>query len=236
MHKLFCIIGRTGSGKSTLVKKAANELGLKILKSYTTRPMRESESIENSDHIFISPDEVGQYRDDMVAYTERVNYCNFATKQQIMNADLYIINPSGYKELLKSTEKMDVELIPILINTSLISIISRVQESRNLETWMRNYLDERNEFTIFEHSNDAKYVIENNKDIYYAYEILELIINQELGKTIDIPDMLNEFQDSILDHLRMVDPMDENSVKETAYYITETLKNIMRESTYESAM
>ena len=44
MHKLFCIIGRTGSGKSTLVKKAANELGLKILKSYTTRPMRESES------------------------------------------------------------------------------------------------------------------------------------------------------------------------------------------------
>lgn len=236
MHKLFCIIGRTGSGKSTLVKKTANELGLKILKSYTTRPMRESESIENSDHIFISPDEVGKYRDDMVAYTERVDYCNFATKQQIMSSDLYIINPSGYKELLKSAEKMDVELIPILITAPLISIISRVQESRNLETWMCNCLNENDEFTIFEHSNDAKYIIENNKDIYYAYEILELIINQELGKTIDIPDMLNEFQDSILDHLRMVDPMDENSVKETAYYITETLKNVMRESTYESAM
>lgn len=236
MHKLFCIIGRTGSGKSTLVKKAANELGLKILKSYTTRPMRESESIENSDHIFISPDEVKKYRNDIVAHTERVNYCNFATKQQIMNADLYIINPSGYKELLKITKKMDVELIPILITTPLINIMFRTQNVRDPETWMRNYLDESNEFTIFEHSNDAKYVIENNKDIYYAYEILELIINQELGKTIDIPDMLNEFQDSILDHLRMVDPMDENSVKETAYYITETLKNVMRESTYESAM
>ena len=232
MHKLFCIIGRTGSGKSTLVKKIANELGLKILKSYTTRPMRESESIENSDHIFISPDEVGKYRDDMVAYTERVNYFNFATEQQIMNSDLYIINPSGYQELLKSTEKMDVELIPILITTSVINIIHRIQDVRDSETWVLNFLNENEEFTIFEHSNDAKYVIENNKDIYYAYEILELIINQELGKTIDIPDMLNEFQDSILDHLRMVDPMDENSVKETAYYITETLKNVMRESTY----
>ena len=232
MHKLFCIIGRTGSGKSTLVKKAADELGLKILKSYTTRPMRESESIENSDHIFISSDEVKKYRNDMVAYTERVDYCSFATKQQIMNSDLYIINPSGYKELLKSTEKMDVELIPILITAPLISVMNRVQESRNLETWMRNCLNENDEFTIFEHSNDAKYVIENNKDIYYAYEILELIINQELGKTIDIPDMLKEFQDSILDDLRMVDPLDEDSVKKTAYYITETLKDVMRESTY----
>lgn len=232
MHKLFCIIGRTGSGKSTLVKKAANELGLKILKSYTTRPMRESESIENSDHIFISPDEVGKYRNDMVAYTERVNYCNFATKQQIMNSDLYIINPSGYKELLKSTEKMDVELIPILITTPLINILYRIQDVRDPETWVRNYLNENNEFTIFEHSNDAKYVIENNTDIYYAYEILEFIINQELGKTVNIPNMLKEFQDSILDDLRMVDPMDENSVKETAYYITETLKNVMRENTH----
>lgn len=232
MHKLFCIIGRTGSGKSTLVEKAANELGLKILKSYTTRPMRESESIENSDHIFISPDEVGQYRDDMVAYTERVNYCSFAIKQQIMNSDLYIINPSGYKELLKSTEKMDVELIPILITTPLINIMFRTQDVRDPETWMRNYLNENNEFTIFEHSNDAKYVIENNTDIYYAYEILELIINQELGKTIDMPGMLKEFQDSILDDLRMVDPMDENSVKETAYYITQTLKHAMRENTH----
>lgn len=236
MHKLFCIIGRTGSGKSTLVKKAANELGLKILKSYTTRPMRESESIENSDHIFISPDDVGKYRNDMVAYTERVNYCSFATKQQIMNADLYIINPSGYKELLKSTEKMDVELIPILITTPLINIMARTQDVRDPETWMRNYLDENNEFTIFEHSNDAKYVIENHKDIYYAYEILELIINQELGKTIDIPDMLNEFQDSLLDNLRRVNPMDENSVKKTAYYITETLKDVMRENTYEGVL
>ena len=232
MHKLFCIIGRTGSGKSTLVKKAANALGLKILKSYTTRPMRESESIENSDHIFISPDEVKKYRNDIVAYTERVNYCNFATKQQIMNADLYIINPSGYKELLKITEKMDVELIPILINTSIINVIDRVRESRDPETWMLNCLNENEEFTIFEHSNDAKYVIENNKDIYYAYEILELIINQELGKTVNIPNMLKEFQDSILDDLRMVDPMDENSVKETAYYITQTLKYAMRENTH----
>lgn len=232
MHKLFCIIGRTGSGKSTLVKKAANELRLKILKSYTTRSMRNGESIENSDHAFISQNEVEKYRDDMVAYTERVNYCSFATKQQIMNSDFYIINPSGYKELLKSTEKMEVELVPILITTPLINIMARAQNSRDPETWMANYLNENDEFTIFEHSNDAKYVIENNRDIYYSYETLELIINQELGKIIHMPDMLQDFQSSILDDLRMIDPMDEKSVEKTAEYIIEALKDAMRENTY----
>lgn len=232
MHKLFCIIGRTGSGKSTLVRKVANELGLKILKSYTTRSMRVNETAENSDHIFISPDEVKKYREDMVAYTERVDYCSFATKQQIMNSDLYIINPSGYKELLKSTEKMEVELVPILITTPLINIMARTQNSRDPETWMANYLNENDEFTIFEHSNDAKYVIENNRDIYYSYETLELIINQELGKIIHMPDMLQDFQSSILDDLRMIDPMDEKSVEKTAEYIIEALKDAMRENTY----
>lgn len=232
MHKLFCIIGRTGSGKSTLVKKTANELRLKILKSYTTRSMRNGESIEDSDHVFISQNEVEKYRDDMVAYTERVNYCSFATKQQVMNSDLYIINPSGYKELIKSTEKMEVELVPILITTPLINIMVRAQNSRDPETWMANYLNENDEFTIFEHSNDAKYVIENNRDIYYSYETLELIINQELGKIIHMPDMLQDFQSSILDDLRMIDPMDEKSVEKTAEYIIEALKDAMRENTY----
>lgn len=40
--------------------------------------------------------EVEKYRNDMIAYTERVNYCSFATKQQILDNDFYIINPTGY--------------------------------------------------------------------------------------------------------------------------------------------
>ena len=43
MHTLYCIIGRTGSGKSTITKQAANKLNARILKSYTTRARRKNE-------------------------------------------------------------------------------------------------------------------------------------------------------------------------------------------------
>lgn len=56
MHTVYCIIGRTASGKSTITRLAANKLGMTILKSYTTRNKRKGEEI-NSDHIFISEKE-----------------------------------------------------------------------------------------------------------------------------------------------------------------------------------
>ena len=43
-HKIFCIIGRSASGKSTITNNVANKLGMKILKSYTTRTMRKEET------------------------------------------------------------------------------------------------------------------------------------------------------------------------------------------------
>lgn len=52
----------------------------------------------------------------MIAYTDRVGYCNFATKQQLLDNDFYIINPTGYYELKLKTKDMDIELVPIMVN------------------------------------------------------------------------------------------------------------------------
>ena len=104
-HKVFCIIGRTASGKSTIVNAVAKNLNLSVLKSYTTRARRKNEIGDNCDHTFISSDEVDKYKNDMVAYTERVGYCSFATLHQLMNSNLYIINPSGYSDLVDATTK-----------------------------------------------------------------------------------------------------------------------------------
>lgn len=35
-HKIFCILGRSASGKSTIAKEVAKQLGLTVVKSYTT--------------------------------------------------------------------------------------------------------------------------------------------------------------------------------------------------------
>lgn len=77
MHTLYCILGRTSSGKSSIAKEAAKKLNMTVLKSYTTRSMRPGETVDNSDHIFISPNDVEKYKPNMVAYTDRVGYCTF---------------------------------------------------------------------------------------------------------------------------------------------------------------
>lgn len=180
MHKLFCIIGRTGSGKSTLTKMVADELGLKILKSYTTRPMRANETEENSDHIFISPEEVEKYRDDMVAYTERVNYCSFATKQQIMESDFYIVNPSGYYELCEKTKDMDINLIPIDIVSSFVEIMKRILPRGECEVWMANCIKEDKEFRDYERKYFPRYFIGNEGNIENALSTFKEIVIEEL--------------------------------------------------------
>lgn len=46
MSKIFCIMGKSATGKDTIYKKLLqdNELGLRRIVSYTTRPIREGES------------------------------------------------------------------------------------------------------------------------------------------------------------------------------------------------
>ena len=104
MHTLYCILGRTSSGKSSITKEAAKKLNMTVLKSYTTRSMRPGETVDNSDHIFISPNDVEKYKPNMVAYTDRVGYCSFATKEQILNSNFYIIDPVGYIHLNSKQE------------------------------------------------------------------------------------------------------------------------------------
>lgn len=179
MHKLFCIIGRTGVGKSTITKMVADDLKMTILRSYTTRKMRDGETKENSDHIFIAPEDVERYRDDMVAYTERAGYCSFATKKQLINSDLYIINPSGLYELECKLKDADVELIPIYITLPYYQNVTNAIKRGDLPTWRKNYEKENQEFADFEDSKTIFYRVLNNTTIEDAAEKIKNIIKWE---------------------------------------------------------
>ena len=94
---MYLIVGRTGSGKDYLANRLAKE-GLKVVKSYTTRPRR----TENEDtHIFITPEEAKTYT-DKVATTVINGYEYFATATQVNESDVYIIDPNGVEELTKN--------------------------------------------------------------------------------------------------------------------------------------
>ncbi len=93
---IYLIVGRTGAGKDYLVSKL-KEHGLSVVKSYATRPKRDEN--ENT-HIFITPEEAKEYT-DRVAETTINGYEYFATRKQVEESDIYIIDPNGIKVLTK---------------------------------------------------------------------------------------------------------------------------------------
>ena len=182
IHTVYCVLGRTGSGKSTVTKEAANKLNMKVLKSYTTRQRRENETDENCDHTFISPDEVEKYRNDMIAYTERVGYCSFATKQQLLDNDSYIINPTGYYELKLKTKDMNVELVTIMVNVPYNDLRQRAKKRGDYDAWQANYIKESEEFSNFEKSHLVDYFILNDRSIEESVAKMVRIINKDKAK------------------------------------------------------
>lgn len=182
IHTVYCVLGRTGSGKSTVTKEAANKLNMKVLKSYTTRQRRENETDENCDHTFISPDEVEKYRNDMIAYTDRVGYCSFATKQQLLDNDFYIINPTGYYELKLKAKDMDVELVTIMVNVPYNDLRQRAKKRGDYDAWQANYIKESEEFSNFEKSHLVDYFILNDRSIEESVAKMVRIINKDKAK------------------------------------------------------
>lgn len=182
IHTVYCVLGRTGSGKSTVTKEATNKLNMKVLKSYTTRQRRENETDENCDHTFISPDEVEKYRNDMISYTDRVGYCSFATKQQLLDNDFYIINPTGYYELKLKTKDMDIELVTIMVNVPYNDLRQRARKRGDYDAWQANYIKESEEFSNFEKSHLVDYFILNDRSIEESVAKMVRVINKDRAK------------------------------------------------------
>ena len=182
IHTVYCVLGRTGSGKSTVTNEAANKLNMKVLKSYTTRQRRENETDENCDHTFISPDEVEKYRNDMIAYTERVGYCSFATKQQLLDNDFYIINPFGYYELKLKTKGMNINLVTIMVTVPFSDLRERTKKRGDFNAWQANYMQESEEFSTFEKSHLIDYFILNDRSLEESVAKLVRIINKDKAK------------------------------------------------------
>lgn len=95
MKKIYCIVGNSGVGKTTLVKELLKRHPhWKAVESYTTRPPRfEGEP----GHIFVTKEEMANLRRDnlLVTYAEYDGFEYGATADMINESDLYVIEPSG---------------------------------------------------------------------------------------------------------------------------------------------
>ena len=175
---VFLVLGRSGSGKDTLVNYMCHEYGLKKLKSYTTRPPRQN---EEDTHIFISPEDVQKYQDDIIAYTKIGEFEYFATKSQLKDINFYIIDPKGVQDLENIPNlKEEFSFIKLLIYLPEKERKKRIAlRGDSEEAFLKRQEGEKQQFDNFELQTDLFDYAICNMDLIEAQKELEHIVQFE---------------------------------------------------------
>lgn len=176
-HVVILVVGKSGSGKSSLIKRLCERANLTALQSYTTRPKR-SES--DNDHIFVSVEDYVRAKEngEIAIDTELAGNYYYSTVEQLYNADLYTINPEALDRLL------DMDLPNIRFVVVYISCPDNIREERAMKRGddkhkyrVRDFA-ERQEFRKFVSEEKWNYVI-NNLDFPKSYSLLRWISQVE---------------------------------------------------------
>lgn len=175
---IFLVCGRTATGKSSIVHKVCDETGLSYVKSYTTRLMRDSEK-EESDHLFISPEDVDLYKDKMAAYTKIGDYEYFTTFDVLDKADFYVIDPKGIAELrMRCKGRYNIKVIYIRVPKD--QLLKRARKRGDDAKRAANRISaEDEEFTEFEKFEGWDYHILNTGTFQDAVEKMKRILRKE---------------------------------------------------------
>ena len=175
---VFLVIGRSGCGKDTLVNYMCQKYGLKKLKSYTTRPPRQN---EDDTHIFISPEEVKKYQDDIIAYTKIGEFEYFATKSQLKDINFYIIDPKGVQVLENIPNlKEEFSFIKLFIYLPEKERKKRIAlRGDSEEAFLKRQEGEKQQFDNFELQTDLFDYAICNMDLIEAQKEFEHIVQFE---------------------------------------------------------
>ena len=183
MKKIFLIIGRSAVGKSAITQGVCDKMKLTRVKSYTTRPMRANETEENSDHIFITTQDVKEFAaSDIAAYTEINGYEYFTTFDILDKADLYVIDPEGVKDL-KNRCGNKYDFIEIYIRVPYAVAKQRVRKRKDGEkVFVQRRESEDSQFKSYEASRSFHYHLYNVGTLEDAVNKVSEWIKKELGK------------------------------------------------------
>lgn len=157
--RIVLLVGKSGSGKSTIAKKLEDDYGLSQVLSYTTRPIRDGE-IDNPTHTFVTDEEFNELT-NLVGYTEFNGYKYCATSQQIDDNDIYVIDPDGV-EYMREHYSGNKEVVVVYINCPDSVLMDRMLERGD------DFLDA---FERFQH--DRSKFAKGKKMANYVYDNID---------------------------------------------------------------
>lgn len=160
---IYCIVGKTASGKDTFAKQMAKEFQLPFVVSYTTRPKRKYET-DGKEHFFLDEHQAKKLTKDYtscLALTEINGYHYFTTKDQVQKDCIYIIDPNGIEYI--KTHFPELKLTSIYVDCSESIILNRAKRRGDNPDVVKSRLDsERSQMDTFFCQNKMDYVLDNN--------------------------------------------------------------------------
>lgn len=152
---LFCIAGRSGAGKDTLVRAAEKEFGFKSVCSFTDRPMREGEE-DGREHYFVSKEKMTEILATQRVLAEtKINGCRYCATVESLedNVKFYVIDPKGIEWIRQNVEELGILPVVIYISTPNEQRGMRVEKRGDDHTTYKNRcISEDEQFSNFEKS------------------------------------------------------------------------------------
>ena len=168
---LYLIVGKSGSGKTSIVNYLKNDAGLMPVESYTTRAPR---YITETGHIFLYPMTI---ETAMQAYPERVaetvfdGHFYFVTPKQLEDASLYVIDPVGVQSFKKNYKGSRPYRVVYIKCGVVKRIVRMIRRGDGLKSAIRRVLFDRKQgFEAVE--AEADLVVVNDKTVAEAARII----------------------------------------------------------------
>lgn len=195
MGKIFCIMGKSSSGKDTIYKRllADETLGLKRIVTYTTRPIRKGEK-DGEEYYFIGEEDVERLSKEGKIVELRAydtvhgiwKYMTVADENINLAANNYVIigTPESYSGCLKFFGQSI--MVPILITVDDGVRLERAlrrerkQENPKYEEMCRRFLADARDFSeerLKEAGIDTRF---ENVDLEKCYAQIEQFIQAQI--------------------------------------------------------
>lgn len=104
--KVICIMGKSGTGKSTVVKELCKNDIFNYVKSFTTRKERINDPSDKETHVFVSKDhylECEKKSEILALYVSKNDYVSYTTKKSFdkEKINIYVIDPIAFNDFSK---------------------------------------------------------------------------------------------------------------------------------------
>lgn len=165
---LILLVGKSGSGKTTIAEYLQNHYGLKMLESYTTRKPRYT---NEKGHEFVSY-EFYLKPSSKVAHTYFDGNHYWATQEQCDNSDVYVIDPDGVKAFRRNYNSTRPYIIVYLKINAFTRFFRMVKRGDGVCQSAKRIIHDRKKFGRFE-KDTGIYIIKRDTVTNIAFKIHE---------------------------------------------------------------